>query len=133
MEVKKLKNILTPLEKRVQYQWSGRQTTGTDQAEPGAKRENKMSKTITVNTQHGANGPWVTDFSAPANARNLQEAAAHPGSGQSGVGGYRTNVQIDDVVIDRAELVDLTFGKAREICLCPESYQPTEWDDSWVA
>lgn len=48
MEVKKLKNILTPLEKRVQYQLSGRQTTGTDQAEPGAKRENKMASKYNI-------------------------------------------------------------------------------------
>lgn len=46
---KKLKNLLTHLEKRVQYQLSGRETTGTDLKEPGAKQENEM-KTINITT-----------------------------------------------------------------------------------
>lgn len=34
--------MLTCFDNRVQYQLSGRETTGTGQAEPGAKRENEM-------------------------------------------------------------------------------------------
>lgn len=86
-----------------------------------------MQDKITVNTQHGAGGPWVTDFEATIGPRNLMAAAKEKGSGQSGVGGYRTNLQIGDVVIDRFELQDLTLEKAKMICENPTHYAPADF------
>ncbi len=78
---------------------------------------------ITVNTQHGTGGQWTTDFSANVGPMNLLKAVKAPTSGQHGVGGYRTNLQIGDVVIDQFELQNLTLEKARQICAKPEDFQ----------
>ena len=88
-----------------------------------------MKNKITVNTQHGRGGPWVTDFEANIGPRNLMAAAKEKGSGQHGVGGHLTNIQIGDVVIDRFELQDLTLEKARLICENPTSYAPPDFDE----
>jgi hypothetical protein len=77
---------------------------------------------ITVNTQHGRGGPWVTDFEANIGPLNLIAASKEKGSGQRGVGGYLTNLQIGDVVIDRLELQELTLEKAKMICENPTHY-----------
>lgn len=82
---------------------------------------------ITVNTQHGTGGNWVTDFSANIGPRNMMRAAKEEGSGQRGVGGYRTNLKIGDVVIDRFELTGLTLAKARDICANPTKYSPPDY------
>ena len=82
---------------------------------------------ITVNTQHGTGGSWVTDFESSIGPINLMRAVKAPTSGQRGVGGYHTNLQIGDVVIDQFELQDLTLEKARKICANPEDFQPPEY------
>ena len=78
---------------------------------------------ITVNTQHGRGGHWVTDFESNVGPRNLMKAAKNSGSGQRGVGGYLTNLQIGEVMIDRFALQDLTIKKAKEICENPSNYE----------
>jgi hypothetical protein len=88
-----------------------------------------MKNKITVNTQHGRGGPWVTDFDANIGPRNLMAAVKEQGSGQRGVGGYLTNLQIGDVVIDRFELQDLTLEKAKMICENPTHYAPPDFDE----
>jgi hypothetical protein len=85
-----------------------------------------MSK-ITVNTRHGTGGHWTTDFSADINPVNLLKAVKAPVSGQPGVGGYHTNLQIGDTVIDQFELQGLTLEKAAQICAKPEDFQPPEY------
>ena len=84
---------------------------------------------ITVNTQHGAGGYWTTDFEANVGPLNLMKAVKAPTSASSGVGGYRTNIQIGETVIDFVELQNLTLKKAKKICANPENFQPTEYVD----
>ena len=81
-----------------------------------------MTYQITVNTQHGAGGGWSTDLALNAGPINLMRAWRHPGSGQRGVGGYHTNLQVGDIVIDPLELRDLTLAKARDILKDPGRY-----------
>jgi hypothetical protein len=73
--------LLTSSEKRVQYQLSGRETTDTGQAEPGAKRENEMAMKIQVSLGYGSMGMAYRDLADDEIPAMVAAAAAEMGYG----------------------------------------------------